>query len=324
MDRQEYRITATSISTSEMSEHLITNLIRQYCDGELNEEQIAQVEQHLQDHPEDRAIVESEHKLRKRIEAVVKADCPHAPAGLTDQIKAEFAKHEVSGDIETETETQTYAYTPKSWSFGPNKANVFAIAASLLLVVGAVLFGIFGRPIDSRSTGISQAAEAAESVGQEHINVASNKTPLEEMNTKGCTSCNSILSACCIQIGTSKIPEINLTSVGYEFKGGMECEVPYCESSYHLFFRQINGRGYVSVHIVKDEGTLNLDDGVPYESKMPRKTYRFFMNKEYMHGKPSVVAFSDGEVKYMVMTCIVSDTERVIASIQTSVVGQDH
>ena len=81
--------------------------------------------------------------------------------------------------------------------------------------------------------------------------------------------------------------------------------------------------GYVSVHMIKDKGTLNLDDGVPFESKMPRKTFRFFMNKEFMHGKPSVVAFSEGDVKYMVMTCISSDTEQVIASIQDSIVDQD-
>ena len=175
-----------------MSEQKIANLIRQYCDGELNEEQISQIEQHLRDHPEDQAIVDSERELRKRIEGVVKADCPHAPAGLADKIKAEFAKLEVSSD----SQEQTYAYSPRSWSFGPSKANVFAVAASLALVVGAVLFGIFGNPIDMRGVTnrvqAAEATEAAESVGLEHINVASNKIRLEDINKRAVLAANQL------------------------------------------------------------------------------------------------------------------------------------
>jgi len=308
-----------------MKRSSINNLIRQYCDGELNDEQIAQAELHLQNHPEDQALVESERKLRQRIEAVIKTDCPHAPTELADKIKAEFAKHDVSSD----SQEQTYAYSPRSWSFGPSKANVFAVAASLALVVGAVLFGIFGNPIDMRGVDkrlqAAEVTDAAESVGLEHINVASNKIPLKEMNLKGCISCKSTLSACCIKLGTHKVPEIILSSVGYEFSGGLECVVPHCDMSYHLFFKKVNGIGLVSIHVVKDTGKFNLDEGEPFESKMPFsfKTSSFYMKKEIRGGKPSVVVFGDGEFMYLVMACIPYDTEQVIGSIQASIVDQD-
>lgn len=302
-----------------MNKPSITNLIRQYCDGELNDEQTAQVEQHLQDHPEDQSIVDSERKLRKRIEAVIKADCPHAPVGLADQIKAELAKDDVSSDSEVEP----YKYSLKSWIAGPSKANMFAVAASLALVVGAVLFGIFGRPIDSPSTGVSQAAEAAESVGLEHIKAATD-TSWPDMDAMECYSCETAQKAYCRQLGTDRIPRIDLSLAGYEFKGGMVCEVPYCDTSYHLFYRQQNGQGLVSIHIVRDTGKLNLDDGEPFGSKMPLKTARFYLDEEIMGKKPCVVVFSDGEIMYLVMACETNDTEQVIDSIQAAIVNQGH
>jgi len=303
-----------------MSNHSITNLIRQYCDGELNDEQIAQVQKHLQAHPEDQAIIESERKLRKRIEAVVKADCPHAPAGLVDQIKSEFTKQSVSSDSEEET----YAYSPRSWSFGPNKANVFAVAASIALVVGAVLFGIFGNPIDRRNAvDVSQttaAIEAAESVGLEHIKLATNRGSLDAL--MGCSSCDDARSAYCRQLGSEDIPKIDLSAAGYEFKNGMECAVPHCETSYHLIFSKSEGMGLVSIHIARDTRNLNLDAGEPFDGKTRFKTSRFYLNRKIMGQSPCVIAFRDDEIMYLVMACISSDTEQVIDLIQDSIVNQ--
>lgn len=299
-----------------MSEPLITNLIRQYCDGELNNEQIAQVEQHLQDHPEDQVIVDSERKLRKRIEAVVKADCPQAPAGLADQIKAELAKHDVSSDIEVET----YAYSPTSWSLGPSKANVFAVAASLALVVGAVLFGIFGNPIDRPSAGVSQATEAAESVGLEHIKAATDNNWLD-LKTRDFKSGEEAQKACSIQLST-EIPKFDLSKLGYEFKGGTMCSVPHCDRACHLFYKQINGAGLVSIHIVKDTEKLDLDDGEPFKNITPLKTTKFFLEDDAMGNKPCVFAFSNGKITYLVMACESNDSEQIIGSIQASIVNQ--
>lgn len=299
-----------------MSKHSITNLIRQYCDGELNDEQIAQVQQHLQDHPEDQAIVESERKLRKRIEAVVKADCPHAPAGLADQIKSEFTKQSVSSDSEEET----YAYSPRSWSFGPNKANVFAVAASIVLVVGAVLFGIFGNPIDRRVPELNRIAEAVSSVGLEHMKAASDPGRFDRPKSK-CISCEDA-SRDCKRLFKTDIPVLNLSSSGYTFKEGMECEVPHSGKAYHLFYKQVNGNGLVSVHIVKDVGQLGLQDAQPFEGDIPLKTAQIFLDNGDKNWNPSVLTFSDGEMAYMVMLCMEIDTEQVIRSIQESIVKE--
>jgi hypothetical protein len=45
------------------------------------------------------------------------------------------------------TSPQPFA-PPRRWFLGPQRVNVFAVAACLLLVAGAVLVGIYGRPID--------------------------------------------------------------------------------------------------------------------------------------------------------------------------------
>lgn len=299
-----------------MNEPLKSNLIRQYSDGELSEEQSAQVEQYLQDHPEDKAIVDSERKLRSSIKTALIADCPNAPAGLEDKIKADFAN---------ESQEETYAYSQKAWSFGPNKANVFAVAASIALVIGAVLFGIFGNPIDRPNMVVSRASEAAESVGMEHIYVATTKGCLEDMAGSGCNNSASARKEYCTQLGSDNLPKIDLSLAGYEFKNGMKCEVPHCETSYHLIYRQIKGRGLVSIHIARDKSkNLDLEDGgEPFESKTPLITSRFYLDQVDMGSyRPCVIAFRDSEFMYLVMTCIPKDTEQVINLIQASIVDQ--
>lgn len=58
-----------------------------------------------------------------------------------------------------------------SWFDGPQRANLFAVAASLMLVAGAVVFGIFGpritdRPRGNSDTPVTEVAERMNAVHQ--------------------------------------------------------------------------------------------------------------------------------------------------------------
>ena len=135
-----------------MNDGSMIKLIRLYCDGELDQEQVKQVEQHLQEHPEDRMLLKSERLLRERVGAVMNDACPSAPADLPQQIRARLHIAEPTG----------YAFT--RWLREPRRANVFAVAASLFLVASAILFGILGPRLDDQVTQQAvpgQAIEAA-------------------------------------------------------------------------------------------------------------------------------------------------------------------
>ena len=146
-----------------MSDRSIAELIRLDCDGELDQAQAEQLQRHLEAHPEDRTLVESERRLRERVGVVMTAACPSAPADLAERIR-----HRLETD-EADVEAEPAGFSFAQWLQGPRRANVYAVAASLVVVAGAVLIGILGTPIDDQPTRAGQAVEAAASVAGEHV-----------------------------------------------------------------------------------------------------------------------------------------------------------
>ena len=108
-----------------MSDRSITELIRLDCDGELDQDQARQLQRHLQEHPEDRKLVEVERRLRERVGIVMTAACPSAPADLAERIR-----HRLETD-EAEVEAEPAGFSFAQWLQGPRRANVYAVAASL-------------------------------------------------------------------------------------------------------------------------------------------------------------------------------------------------
>ncbi len=128
-------------------------LIRLYCDGELMPEQAERVEQGLKEGREARDRLEFEKELRRQVGAVMAPGS--APPGLAERVRRQLA--EVAPE-----EAFERRFSIASWFRGPTHANIFAVAASLAVVAGAVLFGIFGRTIDEwgRGADIDLVAEA--------------------------------------------------------------------------------------------------------------------------------------------------------------------
>ena len=277
-------------------------LIRLYCDGELDQAQIEQVEQHLQEHPEDRTLLESERLLRQRVAAVMKDACSSAPAVLSQQIRQRQKAAEPAG------------YSFAHWFRDPRRANVFAVAASLFLVVGAVLFGIFGPSIDrqpGRRVAPEQAIEAAASVAGEHVAVITSPEPISRM-----IRYDSPVEAklALEQYFKTSLTVFDLREAGYDFVGAKKCSVPSCERGCHFLYRRTGGRpGMVSLHVVPDLGQFDLGEGERLNGELSWASARFPRNLDCPQ---DVVMFSDGKLVYLVVACISDDTEKVLRAMQ--------
>ncbi len=285
-----------------MNDGSMINLIRLYCDGELDQEQVKQVEQHLQEHPEDRKLLESERLLRERVGAVMKDACSSAPADLSQQIRERLEAAEPAG------------YSLAHWFREPRRANVFAVAASLFLVAGAVLFGILGPRLDEQGTRHAepeQAIEAAASVAGEHVAATTKRGQIAQMirydsRAEAKLALEPYLKA--------SLTVFDLQEAGYEFVGAMQCKVPHCERSCHFLYLRKGGKpGMVSVHVVPDVGRFDLGEGELLNDELTWATARFPRNPDCPQ---DVVMFSDGKLAYLVVACIPDDAEKVVRAMQ--------
>jgi anti-sigma factor RsiW len=247
-----------------MSEPPTPKTIRLYCDGELPDEQAQPVEQQLQQDPRLAARLEFEQRLKEHVGAVMRADGPRAPAGLADTIRQTLAKDEgqpqdsrvgdagaVVGRIDGGPQP---AHGGRAWWRGPNRANLFAVAACLALVVGAVLFGILGPPIDTlRVTGRADAAvEAAAAVAGEHVKI----TNTLDMVVEGSRfhAPDEARRGLARDLGAPP-PIFDISDLGFKFVAGDTCDLPRCERGCHFLYYRSQGKpGIVSLHIVPDRG----------------------------------------------------------------------
>ena len=289
-----------------MNDGSMINLIRLYCDGELDQEQVKQVEQHLQEHPEDRKLLESERLLRERIGAVMKDACSSAPADLSQQIRERLDDAEPAG------------YSFAHWFRDPRRANVFAVAASLFLVAGAVLFGILGPRLDdqvTRQAGPGQAIEAAASVAREHVAAAVDGDRIARMVPHFRRAETKLAFE---QYLKASLTVFDLQDAGYRFVEAMKCAVPHCERGCHFLYRRIGEvPALISLHIVPDDGQFDLSEGEPLNGELTWASARFPRNRDCPQ---DVIMFSDGKLAYLVVACIRDDAEKVVRVMQEELI----
>ncbi len=290
-----------------MNDSSMIKLIRLYCDGELDQEQVKQVEQHLQEHPEDRKLLESERLLRERVGTVMKDACPSAPAGLSQQVRDRLDAAEPAG------------YSIAHWFREPRRANVFAVAASLLLVAGAVLFGILGPRLDEqvgRQADPDQVLEAAASVAGEHVAAVTNRGQFAQMIAYDNRPDAKLAME---EYLKTSLTVFDLQDAGYDFVGAMKCAVPHCERSCHFLYRRKGGKpGMVSLHvIVPDLGQFDLREGELLSDDLPWASVRFRRNPDCAQ---DVVMFSDGKLTYLVVACISGDIENIVSTMQEELI----
>jgi anti-sigma factor RsiW len=222
-------------------------MIRLYCDGELSPEQAADFEKQIEADPSLRHMVniqiDGERRLRSCICSAIESHCPCAPKDLDLRIKVlfsqvtEFGESDDQGNVGEANEAVVAQIGPSgrrtSGSRLPQRANIFAIAATLALIAGAVLFGIFGRTIDETgSLPVDLVTRAAISASERHDSIATDAKAQAQ-----CTSLASEAVSHLTQWLGVPVQVFDLTEVGYEFVGADHCEITLPDRTGHLVYR---------------------------------------------------------------------------------------
>lgn len=234
-----------------MPDELNSNLLRAYADGELSAEEAQQVEAMLAREPKWQQALEVDHRLSRRIDAVMGRDSAVAPPELRHRITADL-RRESAVDASAPAPTRpararsaepanigwlgalfTRFNQPQSVSFG-------AIAAVIVLVSMVVLYGIFGLPIDHRAETPLQPnillSEAAAHVSQEHDRCAGDESVL--MNKMVAMTRADAAHRLQSHLGVDSVTIFDLSDLGYQFVGVGPCNMPGAAPSAHLVYRR--------------------------------------------------------------------------------------
>lgn len=284
---------------------------RLYADDELPEAERADFEARLAEQPALRARVEFERRLRRELVAAMEP--VQAPEGLAGRVRVALAAEGMDGADGADGGDGGVGGGIRRLFRGPTRANGLAVAASLAIVLTAVLIGILGRPIDhwggaEDSVGDLVAA-AAEYVSGEHDRCVSDESVRQShCKAKSRAAAARTLAA---HLGTP-VTVFDLGSMGYEFCGAGESDVPGGEPSGHLiYFRPPSedaAPGFVSIFVVPDVGQFDggadaLDEGDWYESNGgPRCSH-------------VVLRSSDGRLVYFLVCCQEGEIDRLAGLI---------
>ncbi|MHC4219403.1 MAG: anti-sigma factor family protein [Planctomycetota bacterium] len=297
-----------------MSDSPTANTIRLYCDGELPRAEAEQVEAQVAADPKLRARVDFERRLREHVGEALHGAAA-APLDLADRVRTTVRQADpVAGRVGVLPEARP---ARRPWWHAPRRANVFAVAASLTLVTAAVLFGIFGRPIDSwrgRSL-VDVAAAAAAAVAVEHqsstlsLGFTESGMPYRtiEETRKGLAPFVG---------GPAGV--FDLRGVGYEFVGGSKCRVPHCEDGCHLYYRRVEGSpGLVSLHIVPDRGQFTLRG----EAKIETLPLATDIVPENAGCSKDVLVWTHDNLSYLLVVCVSEDLTNVARRMQEALLA---
>ena len=284
-----------------------TKEIRLYVDGELTPEESSRLENLIEN---DEALcqrVDFERKLKRHISDVITRQADTAPEELANQIRAKL-------DQVDRTIVGSIAPQPLArWLKGPSRANIFAVAATLMIVAGAVLFGIFGQPIDDIGPvpDTDVIMDSAKFVASEHNRCVNDEASRNQkiLFTDPAIAYQFISD----HLDLISVPMIDLSAFGYKFVGAGPCGVPSAERSAHVMFRKQQSTDamspMISLFMVPDtgqfqnSGTFEAPIGewavCPGESVTDRR----------------VLISTDGQIAYFLCCCDEEDMERIARAI---------
>ncbi|MHC4990792.1 MAG: hypothetical protein ACYTGC_07400, partial [Planctomycetota bacterium] len=254
-----------------------------------------------------RQRVAFERSLRERVGTLMRSSS--APADLASRVRKALAE-EVTPTAAAPSGSVT---TSRSWWLtSPRRSNALAVAASLLLVSAAVLWGIFGRPIDSVSeNGADLVADALQWVSKEHLRCAVDE---DARASKGGETSRMEIQRSFERFLASPFPVVTLDHLDYALTGGGRCIVPGHERSVHLMYRRPPSGGepaaMVSLFAVPDVGQFDFQPA----PLIPGQWYS-------MGGDgtgPSVNCMTDGFLVIFLVCCDVDDVPSVATSIGTA------
>lgn len=281
--------------------------IRLYIDGELTPEESARLESLIESDESLRQRVDFERKLKGRVSDVMTGQDSAAPPELAAQIRAKLDNDEpaVAGSISPQPRT--------AWFEGPRRANIFAVAATLAIVAGAVLFGIFGQPIDKfrPNPATDVITDSSLFVAGEHDRCVNDEASLnQKIKYTNPVAAYQFIST---HLDTISIPVIDLSAFGYEFVGAGPCGVPSAERSAHVMFRKLNSDKdmppMVSIFMVPDTGQFR------YSGSFEAPTGEWAVCPGESLTDRRVLISTDGQIAYFLCCCDENDLERIARSI---------
>jgi len=295
-----------------MPDHQSSNRLRCYCDGELSHAERAEVEQRLECCARDREVVAFERTLRQR---VAQSMADPVPGELEAKVRSALCGG-VAGRIDPLERGQPDAAassTDGRWReflAGPRRANIFAVAASLALVAGAVLVGIYGQPIDKLQPGqrIDAAREAASFASMEHTRCAASD---EARSEKLLDHDPALASQSLSDFLDAPLQTSDLTGIGYEFVGAGACHVPGFERSVHLFYRRIRPDGaamFLSLFVGRPDGPFLIRAGPSAIELRPGAVHPFPLASTCREGR----IWTDGQTIRMLVCCNTADLPKAL------------
>jgi hypothetical protein len=195
-------------------------------------------------------MVEGERNLQHAIGRVMGS--VHAPQSLRAQIQLTLAntpsnaanavsqESPVAGRIESAGAFRAVR-TRSAWRLfdAPQRANILAVAAVLALIVGAVLFGIYGRSIDDvpAQRPVDVVGNVAVFADTEHTECTTDKEHVQQESTWRTLAETEVGMT---ELLATRVRAFNLADLGYEFVGAGRCDAPLDKQpSGHMIYRKI-------------------------------------------------------------------------------------
>jgi hypothetical protein len=238
-------------------------MLRAAADDELGSHDERRLEAHLETNPEDVARIKAEQELRAAVARTMSVDSGEAaPSDLRDRIASAMAAVELESEDESSVPEQL-AQSTRSVSFWSGSGIRYAAAAAIVLVAAAVVF------FNSTTTSgfdqtLSDRARAATFVSGEHNKCV---TDLARAERKFTIENPEDLPAFAGDVVGMEVALADLVVSGASniaFMDAGPCGV-LGRKSIHMRFSLPDYEEDVSLFIQRDDGQMDLVDGVTYE-----------------------------------------------------------
>ena len=287
--------------------------VRAYCDGELPAADLAAFERHLAEDAALRNAVASERALRERVGAIMEQAT--APDALRDRVRSALATapDEADGDA-ADAPAPAGRIAPAAQ---PPRMSVLAIAASLVLIAGAVLFGIFGPQIGTipgKSVVEQEVRAVAVFTSQEHGRCAGDDGARSEK--AAWTDPLEAKRELERHLG-APVALPDLSDLGYAFVGAGRCMVPGSERSGHMIYARTSseaGPAMASLFVVPNEGQF---DTTPW-----REGSRWHVLDDRKACDHDVLCLMTEDLVWILVACDPDDLPPIAVRVALVVLGQ--
>ncbi len=292
--------------------------IRLYVDGEMSPADAAALESDASTDAALRVRIDAERSLHQAVRRTLVDADGAAPANLVERVQTAWAADRL-------TETAPAATTPRGsgeasrWSISPGRANLFAIAASLLLVTGVVLVGVFAPSIDrliqNNVNDVDLVRMSAQYAAQEHGRCAScEETRARATRFEGVAESEDNLTRWL----QADVRVVDLEAYGFRYLGAGPCTLPEATRAGHLMYERVEDgkvHGRLSVFVTPMSAKYNLDQFAAAEESSEKKF-------SAIQCAQKVMVASDRQLVYFVVACDTRCYKDVIARLEAEWVGE--